>query len=131
VNHPNLYGKNIDKIKWKYLMNFASTEFPLRSNYELTKIMKLYNGANDIRSDYSIAIPGRFEYVYALFDDPKRGKIVAKTDKLKGPVPHNITVSKGYANGLFNRNFIEFALNNKYAQDFIEWSKDSYIPDEM
>jgi hypothetical protein len=37
------------KTNWKYLINLAGYELPLRTNYELTRILKIYNGANDIR----------------------------------------------------------------------------------
>ena len=33
---------------WKYFINLTGQEFPLRTNYELVKILKAYNGANDI-----------------------------------------------------------------------------------
>ena len=34
--------------KWKYFINLTGQEFPLRTNYELVRILKAYNGANDI-----------------------------------------------------------------------------------
>ena len=36
--------------KWKYFINLTGQEFPLRTNYELVKILKIYNGSNDIDS---------------------------------------------------------------------------------
>lgn len=33
---------------WKYLINLTGQEFPLRTNYELVQILKVYNGANDL-----------------------------------------------------------------------------------
>nr|KAG5702003.1 hypothetical protein BaRGS_015738 [Batillaria attramentaria] len=33
---------------WKYLINLTGQEFPLRTNYELVKILTAYNGANDL-----------------------------------------------------------------------------------
>lgn len=33
--------------KWKYFINLTGWEFPLRTNYELVKILKIYNGSND------------------------------------------------------------------------------------
>lgn len=32
---------------WKYFINLTGQEFPLRTNYELVKILKIYNGSND------------------------------------------------------------------------------------
>ena len=34
--------------KWKYFINLTGQEFPLRTNHELVRILKAYNGANDI-----------------------------------------------------------------------------------
>ena len=35
---------------WKYFMNVAGQEFPLKTNLEMVRIMKKLNGANDIES---------------------------------------------------------------------------------
>jgi hypothetical protein len=34
--------------KWKYFINLTGHEFPLKSNYEIVQILKIYNGANEI-----------------------------------------------------------------------------------
>ena len=36
------------KKTWKYFINLTGQEFPLRTNYELIRILMTYNGANDI-----------------------------------------------------------------------------------
>ncbi|XP_061195940.1 beta-1,3-galactosyl-O-glycosyl-glycoprotein beta-1,6-N-acetylglucosaminyltransferase-like [Saccostrea echinata] len=33
--------------RWKYFINLTGQEFPLRTNYELVKILKILNGSND------------------------------------------------------------------------------------
>ena len=38
------------KEQWKYFMNVAGQEFPLKTNLEMVRIMKELNGANDIES---------------------------------------------------------------------------------
>jgi hypothetical protein len=49
INFKNNFTYNNKMVpKWKYFINLASTEFPLRTNYELTEILRLFNGANDI-----------------------------------------------------------------------------------
>ncbi len=37
---------------WKYLLNVAGQEWPLKTNWELVQILKAYNGANDIETAY-------------------------------------------------------------------------------
>ncbi len=39
-------GKKI--VEWKYLLNTANSEFPLRTNYELTRILNMYNGSDEV-----------------------------------------------------------------------------------
>ena len=35
---------------WKYFINLTGQEFPLKTNYELVKILKAYNGSNDVET---------------------------------------------------------------------------------
>ena len=39
---------------WKYYINLASQSFPLKTNAELVKILKTYNGSNDIESSMAV-----------------------------------------------------------------------------
>ena len=39
---------------WKYYLNLASQAFPLKTNSELVKILKAYNGSNDIESSMAV-----------------------------------------------------------------------------
>ena len=39
---------NNHRGRWKYLINFEESEFPLRSNWEMVQISKIFNGSNDI-----------------------------------------------------------------------------------
>ncbi|XP_060607647.1 beta-1,3-galactosyl-O-glycosyl-glycoprotein beta-1,6-N-acetylglucosaminyltransferase-like [Ruditapes philippinarum] len=36
--------------RWKYFINLTGQEFPLKTNYELVKILQAYNGSNDVES---------------------------------------------------------------------------------
>ena len=44
--------KELMQYKWKYFINLSGQMFPLHSNRELVKILKLYDGANDIEGTY-------------------------------------------------------------------------------
>ena len=33
---------------WKYFINLTGQEFPLRTNYELVRILKVFNGSNSL-----------------------------------------------------------------------------------
>ncbi|KAK3089407.1 hypothetical protein FSP39_003388 [Pinctada imbricata] len=112
---------------WKYLLNIPSTQYPLRTNLEMAKILNIYNGSNDVEG---IIHPGkvmklRFSYKHVL-----HGEFVRRVGKRKQPPPQNITIVKGSAYGVFSRKFVEFVLTDKLVNDFLEWTKDIASPDE-
>ena len=45
--------------------------------------------------------------------------------------PHDIHIVKGSAYGIFSRDFVHYIINNKKAVDLLEWSKNTYSPDEF
>ena len=34
--------------RWKYFINLTGQEFPLRTNWEIVQIAKIFNGSNDL-----------------------------------------------------------------------------------
>ena len=46
------------------------------------------------------------------------------------PPPHDIDIVRGSAYGIFSREFVEFIVNDQRARDLLEWSRDTYSPDE-
>ena len=130
-NFKNNFTYNNNKMvpKWKYFVNLASTEFPLRTNYELTKILCLFNGANDIQvvtDPYSL---DRVKYSrVSVYKNNQR--VLIKTNLLKDPPPYNFTIKKGTAFGHFSHDFVNFVLNDFHAKKLLKWAEDTYSPDE-
>ena len=50
INCMSDHVKQYDR--WRYLINVAGEAFPLRTNAEIVKILKIYNGTNDIEGLY-------------------------------------------------------------------------------
>ena len=48
----------------------------------------------------------------------------------KQPPPHNITIYKGSTHVVALREFVEFVHHSKIGKDFIEFLKDTAVPDE-
>jgi len=44
--------------------------------------------------------------------------------------PHEIDIVRGSAYGIFSRKFVEFVVNDRRAKDLLEWSQNTYSPDE-
>ena len=119
-----LKHKHLNK-NWKYLINTASTEFPLKTNYELTRILNMYNGTNEIEIIKSFN-RRRIDFVWSELD----GVLVNTNRNKSTPPPHNFNIVKGSAYGVFSRAFVEYALTNERVRDLFEWGKDTWSPDE-
>ncbi|CAF1466413.1 unnamed protein product [Rotaria sp. Silwood1] len=119
---------------WKYLLNVANTELPLKTNSELVKILSIYRGYNDIEGRWKSKNKERTEYVWQTFDiskgDNKQVPQLKRTNEKKTSPPGNVEIVKGSAYGAFSRAFIEFVLTSPIAKELLDWSRDTYSPDE-
>ena len=116
-------------VKWKYLLNIAGQSFPLKTNSEIVQILRLYNGSNDIEGmsyEFSNRISHEWREIGLYSDSPH----VIQTGKLLHRPPHNLTLIKGSAYGIFSYQFVDYIVNNPIAKDLLEWSKHTYSPDE-
>ncbi|XP_050409404.1 beta-1,3-galactosyl-O-glycosyl-glycoprotein beta-1,6-N-acetylglucosaminyltransferase [Patella vulgata] len=113
-------------IKWKYYLNLSGQEFPLRTNFEIVKILKYFNGANDIETfDLPRSQEWRYNVKHRILEDKMYNSQETKTE-----FQYNLSLSKGSAYGMFTRGFIQFILQDDIVQKFLEWLQDTYSPDE-
>ncbi|CAB3990628.1 beta-1,3-galactosyl-O-glycosyl-glyco beta-1,6-N-acetylglucosaminyltransferase-like isoform X2 [Paramuricea clavata] len=108
---------------WKYFINLSGQEFPMKTNNELVAILQRLKGKSIVRGQRpkESKIRRRFLYVYHA------GK---RTEMLKEPFRQNFTFYKGSTYVVLSRAFVDFILHDKLARDFLEWVKDTRIPDE-
>jgi len=112
---------------WKYLINTAALAFPLRTVEETARILRAYNGANDVEGLFGHRIHrGRFENEWL-----EDSKTLRKTGNLNPKPPHNIDIVRGSAYAVFSRRFVEFIVRDKRARDLLEWSRRTWSPDEF
>ena len=117
--------------RWNYIINLPGQEFPLKTNLEIVKILKIYNGSNDIEGiTGQRMLAERFRYKYKYVSQKMGKTMLVRTNQRKEKPPHNITVVKGSAYGVFSRHFVQFVVKNKIANDFLQWCKDISSPDE-
>ena len=122
----DLTGPRSAGYEWKYLINLCGQDFPLKTNIEIVRQMKFYNGTNDIVS----LVPFLNKLPWTTFQHRvENGEVVITTNRKMSP-PHNLSVYNGNAYFAATRQFVEFALNDQRAHDLLEWTKDTYSPDE-
>ncbi|WAR03784.1 GCNT1-like protein, partial [Mya arenaria] len=94
---------------WKYFINLTGQELPLRTNYELVKILRVLDGKNIIECE---------QY---------------NEDRIKGAgaPPFGVQAIKGSIHSLLARKFVAFILRNQKSRRIINWAARTYIPDEM
>ncbi|KAM3925486.1 beta-1,3-galactosyl-O-glycosyl-glycoprotein beta-1,6-N-acetylglucosaminyltransferase 3-like [Leptodactylus fuscus] len=112
-------------VDWKYLINTCGTDFPLKTNAEIVKGLKLLNGKNNMESEKPPSYKKRrWEYHYEIKDN------VVQTKIKKTSSPLNIPIFSGNAYVVLTRDFVKSLFENSIVKQFMEWAKDTYSPDE-
>ncbi|XP_074151058.1 beta-1,3-galactosyl-O-glycosyl-glycoprotein beta-1,6-N-acetylglucosaminyltransferase 3 [Sminthopsis crassicaudata] len=112
-------------VPWKYLLNTCGTDFPIKTNAEMVKSLKMLNGKNNMESEIPTPYKAsRWKYHYEVKNQ------IYKTKTEKKPPPHGLPMFTGSAYIVASRDFIQHLFKNPDAQKFIEWVKDTYSPDE-
>ncbi|CAG2192861.1 GCNT1 [Mytilus edulis] len=111
--------------KWKYFINLPHQQFPLKTNLEMVKILKIYNGANDIEGITSRLKYYGFKYSYEYINNTLK-RIGPKNGKL----PFNANFVKGSAYGIFSREFVKYVIYDKKAKAVLKYMEDIESPDE-
>lgn len=109
-------------------MNTVSSEFPLRTQNELTQILKMYNGSNDV--EMILNYRGFYARTGIRWIENRETNDLQDTDLKKTDPPYYKLV-KGSVFTVLHRRFIEYALTDQRAQEFLKWLEDTYSPDEM
>ncbi|XP_053321076.1 beta-1,3-galactosyl-O-glycosyl-glycoprotein beta-1,6-N-acetylglucosaminyltransferase 3-like [Spea bombifrons] len=113
------------KVKWKYLLNTCGADFPLKTNAEIVKTLMVLNGKNSMESE----APSTYKQRRWQFHH-KVGDSIELTATRKPPPPIDTPVFSGNAYFVASRGFVKYVLEEPEARKLIEWSKDTYSPDE-
>lgn len=117
-----------NSVQWKYLLNIAALSFPLQTPEDMVRILKIYNGSNDIEGIHGARVLHfRFDSEWVERTDTMT---VNQTGKSNKPPPHDLDIVRGSAFGVFSRKFVEFILTDRRSLDLLEWSRKTYSPDE-
>ncbi|XP_034061663.1 beta-1,3-galactosyl-O-glycosyl-glycoprotein beta-1,6-N-acetylglucosaminyltransferase 7 isoform X1 [Gymnodraco acuticeps] len=118
------------KIGWRKVVNLCGQDFPVKSNLELVRYMQSKQW-RDRNMTPGVKQPESMKQRTQLQHREIVGSHVATRFRLKkGPPPHNLPVYFGTAYYALTRAFVDFVLESPKAQDLLEWSKDTFSPDE-
>lgn len=112
-------------INWKYLLNTCGTDFPIKTNREIVKVLKILNGRNSMESEVTNDYKKlRWQYHHNVTNT------VIRTDKKKSPPPISSPMFTGNAYFVVTRAFVKHVLQDSVVQTFLAWEEDTYSPDE-
>ncbi|KAM4618246.1 beta-1,3-galactosyl-O-glycosyl-glycoprotein beta-1,6-N-acetylglucosaminyltransferase 3 [Polymixia lowei] len=112
-------------VQWRYMLNTCGTDFPIKTNAEMVQALKLLNGKNSMESEETNNYKkGRWQYHHDVTNT------VIRTNIMKSSPPISSGMYSGNAYFVVTRDFVRYVLENKEVQNFLEWEKDTYSPDE-
>ncbi|XP_075684389.1 beta-1,3-galactosyl-O-glycosyl-glycoprotein beta-1,6-N-acetylglucosaminyltransferase [Rhinoderma darwinii] len=112
---------------WKYLINLCGMDFPIKSNREMVQMLQALNGENSLETE---KMPPHKEVRWRKhYEITAHG--IQKTDVNKEPPPFHVPMFSGSAYFVLSRAFVSQVLENDKIRTFLEWSKDTYSPDEF
>ncbi|XP_077386072.1 putative beta-1,3-galactosyl-O-glycosyl-glycoprotein beta-1,6-N-acetylglucosaminyltransferase 7 [Festucalex cinctus] len=119
------------KVGWRKVVNLCGQDFPLKSNLELVRYLqsKEWRGRNmtpGIKQPPYIGRRTKFQYKEIVGSHVALIGMGVKKD----PPPHNLQIYFGTAYYALTRDFVNFVLESPKARDLLNWSKDTYSPDE-
>ncbi|XP_010733033.2 beta-1,3-galactosyl-O-glycosyl-glycoprotein beta-1,6-N-acetylglucosaminyltransferase 7 [Larimichthys crocea] len=117
------------RIGWKKVVNLCGQDFPVKSNLELVRYMQSKEW-RERNMTPGVKQPVSMRYRTQIQHEEIIGSHVASKGLKKGPPPHNLQVYFGTAYYALTRAFVDFVLKSPIAHDLLEWSKDTFSPDE-
>ncbi|XP_005950451.1 beta-1,3-galactosyl-O-glycosyl-glycoprotein beta-1,6-N-acetylglucosaminyltransferase 7 [Haplochromis burtoni] len=119
------------KTDWKKVVNLCGQDFPVKSNLELVQYMQSQQWRDKNMT------PGVKQPMSMMYRTQRQYKeIVGSHVAPKGlglrkrPPPHNLQLYFGTAYYVLTRPFVDFVLKSPIAHDFLDWSRDTFSPDE-
>ncbi|XP_069547138.1 beta-1,3-galactosyl-O-glycosyl-glycoprotein beta-1,6-N-acetylglucosaminyltransferase 7 [Brachyistius frenatus] len=119
------------KIGWRKVVNLCGQDFPVMSNLQLVQYMQSKewrdrNMTPGVKQPVSMSHRTQLQYREIVGSHVAQKGLGLK----KGPAPHNLKVYFGTAYYALTRAFVDFVLKSPIAHDLLEWSKDTFSPDE-
>ncbi|XP_041855771.1 beta-1,3-galactosyl-O-glycosyl-glycoprotein beta-1,6-N-acetylglucosaminyltransferase-like [Melanotaenia boesemani] len=112
--------------KWKYFINLCGQDFPLKTNLEMVRMLRALRGGNSLESEsFPPEKKWRVSYVHQIINGG-----IQRTNKTKDPPPFNLPIMSGNAYIVVSRGYVRSVLKDRRIHALIEWSKDTYSPDE-
>ena len=92
--------------EWRYLINLTGQEFPLKTMWQLVRILRALNGSNSVE---------------ALLNQINTINSNRRDELMPFAKQYNITPVKGQTHLVVTRGYVKYILYNHIAVDMLEW----------
>ncbi|XP_012609028.2 N-acetyllactosaminide beta-1,6-N-acetylglucosaminyl-transferase-like isoform X1 [Microcebus murinus] len=117
-------------VPWRYVINMGGHDFPLKTNREIVQYLKMLGGKNITpHLEFVLKSTERIKYTYREYRNRTHAFVLQKRRK-KSPPPNQLKIHFGSKYVALTRKFVYFALFNEVAIELLQWSQDTYSPDE-
>lgn len=113
-------------VRWRYLLNTCGADFPIKTNREMVRTLKLLGGRNSMETER----PTESKRSRWQFHHEASGGALVRTEQRKSPPPISSPMFSGSAYIVVSREFVEHLQSDREARRLIDWAKDTYSPDE-
>ncbi|MEQ2163360.1 hypothetical protein GOODEAATRI_029192, partial [Goodea atripinnis] len=144
--------------EWKYFINLCGQDFPLKTNLEMVRMLRSLKGGNSMETEDMLAgKKWRITTVHEIVNGTIKVHLenicsyvcvetgischsyhvyffflcFQSTGKSKSQPPFNLPIKSGNAYIVVTRGYVRSVLEDTRIQALIEWSKDTYSPDEF
>ncbi|XP_069740849.1 beta-1,3-galactosyl-O-glycosyl-glycoprotein beta-1,6-N-acetylglucosaminyltransferase 7 isoform X2 [Narcine bancroftii] len=118
-------------VAWKEVINLCGQDFPIKTNREIIWYIKNKWGGRNITPGIQQPPHMKYRTEYSYKEEIKNSKAkIYKLNQKKAAPPLELTIYFGTAYYVLTRQFVEFVLEDARALALLEWSRDTYSPDE-
>ncbi|XP_051887322.1 beta-1,3-galactosyl-O-glycosyl-glycoprotein beta-1,6-N-acetylglucosaminyltransferase 7 [Pristis pectinata] len=118
-------------VAWKAVINLCGQDFPIKTNREIIQYIKnKWNGKNitpGIQQPWYLKYRTEYRYKEEMKDGEAQ---IYQLNQKKTAPPLGLTIYFGTAYYVLTRQFVKFVLEDERAIALLEWSRDTYSPDE-
>nr|XP_033776432.1 beta-1,3-galactosyl-O-glycosyl-glycoprotein beta-1,6-N-acetylglucosaminyltransferase 3-like [Geotrypetes seraphini] len=114
-------------VPWRYLLNTCGTDFPIKTNAEIVRALKVLNGKNSLESEK----PPQHKQTRWFFQYEIHESNIVRTDIRKHSPPISIPIFVGNAYFVVTRDFVRSVLEHPDAEKLLRFANDTYSPDEF
>lgn len=110
--------------RWKYVQIISWNDVPMRTNWEMVKILQIFDGAQDVDLMENFVWRFRNYFFQGEWDNYQK-------ERKRSIPPGNIIMYRGSYAVTLTKEFVKFMFTNPESRALYEWSRSTWAPEEQ